>query len=334
MLYQSPNSPAGQEPNLSPLRVKELLSLIDHPELGEVARPYLVECLREASFPYEPAEESMAIPGTLRSTTADNCLQDWNRTIVFLSAIRTAVHELSLRKPEGPLYAVDAGCGPFALLSLALALENDRVQVLAIEGNPASVARATALVNHLGLSDRIHIYQEDCTTCELPVAPDLLVTETFDNGLLKEKGVQILENLAPQVAPGAAILPCEVAVECSLSSMSLPETMMLGDIYRGSWKGDTSVTLNEPLVAPDLPRGLYHLHLESSYRFPCGIALTPQVGSAISLRETMAVFRVLEAGVRITASHLPGEPFVFLESSPRSAVDVLQFIHCKTTQTG
>ncbi len=332
MLDHTPDIAAEQNPpSQEALRVGELLKQVADPKRGGLAQENLVRTLREHSRASDRLGESVAVPGTLYSKTAENCLQDWNRTVTFLSAISSAVQTLAQRKSEGPLYAVDAGCGPFALLSLALALENDRIQVLAIEGNPASVERATTLVNNLGLSDRIHIILEDCTTCELPCAPDLLVTETFDNGLLKEQGVQILDNLAPQVGPRAAILPCEVSVECSLSSMSLPEAhMALGDIYRGCWNGDESKAVNEPLIAAGLLRGLYHLQLESSYHFPCGGALTSKIGSAISLKETMAVFRVLEDGASITVSHPPGEPYVYLESSPRGAVEVVHFIHCKT----
>lgn len=150
--------------------------------------------------------------GCLSIKDALCALEDEVRTKKFLQAVASAVKELEKRKPEGDIYVLDAGCGPFAVLGLYAALCSSRVRVTGLEINPNSVSLAKEVIGKLNLSDRVNIIEADATKYKVSEKPDLLISETMHSGLSTEPLVQIMKNLVPQLNTGGIVIPQKVDI--------------------------------------------------------------------------------------------------------------------------
>lgn len=293
-------------------------------ERNEAALEESLGALAEIPCGSEPRR--FPILGTLSAREAAHCLSDWPRTAVYFRAIQAAVQESQRQDPTRALLAVDAGAGPYALLSLALAYTHENVRVLALESNPVSLEAASRTVKRLGLEKRVELMQADCTRVRLPQGCGLLVTETFDNALLRERGVQILDNLAPQLDEGAAVIPHRVEIVASLTSRH-PVPVKREDVvlFRSNWEaGKEPGAQSKSGYFADLPCGLYGVRMASRYslwREFCDI--TPPVGTAISLHEETVAFEVLESNATVLVRPCPGEQRVQVESLPPHSVRLI-----------
>jgi hypothetical protein len=127
---------------------------------------------------------------------------------------------------------IDAGCGSSVLLAAGAANAHPRAEIIAYEINPVAAQCARAMVDLLGLSDRICVETADIFTADLPEV-DLAVTETFASGLTVEPGTKIAAALA-RVA--REILPHRVRLYATDQPVS-PRT---------EWQPAATLNLREP----------------------------------------------------------------------------------------
>jgi len=149
------------------------------------------------------------------------CLKDAIRTRIFLRSILNALYEVRRRFPDEPIHVLYAGCGPFATLMLPLVpllKENSAVFTL-LDVWPENVRsvktlidafQAGAFVREIAVADAVQ-YRIDP---DRPV--HVLVMELLQAGLTNEPQVAALANLAPQLRPGAIVVPERVSVHAGL----------------------------------------------------------------------------------------------------------------------
>lgn len=101
---------------------------------------------------------------------------------------------------------VDIGTGPFAILA-RLALEAGAKKVYAIDLLPESVRKARALVEKLGLADRIEIYQGDATQITLPELADVCISEIVGAIGGSEGSAKIINGSRHLLRDGSMMLP-------------------------------------------------------------------------------------------------------------------------------
>jgi SAM-dependent methyltransferase len=306
--------------------------------LAEAERENLASVLEILSKLDSPPAEPRAfpVPGTLSSWNAAQCLADWPRSQLFMTATIDAVDRMAARRPRDvPIAVLDAGCGPYALLGLVAALRSERVHVVAVDSNPLSVARASALVKRLGLEERFSIQVGDCTQLRLLKPADILVTETFDNGFLVEQGPRILENLAPQIARDGLVLPDTLSVlgvvkgsDCNSADASNEICLWSADYRPGESLMRIDASTHRPVHEPYVSlgrfeRGHYAVSLESRYNFSaCGLELNRRASSGISLRESHVMFKVEEESAFVSIRLNPGQQKIDLEALPPAAVKI------------
>lgn len=154
-------------------------------------------------------------------TWAAMCLFDIARTRQFVAGIRQAITDAIAAKKEKPVQVLDAGCGPYGLLSLlpALYFSTDEVQFTLLDIFPGNTSSARTLITALGMQ---HYCRELLCTDALSytwpqqTALHILVTETMNRALSKEPQVAISLHLSPQLAPGGMLIPeaIEVRLKC------------------------------------------------------------------------------------------------------------------------
>ncbi|MBF0610388.1 MAG: class I SAM-dependent methyltransferase [Magnetococcales bacterium] len=159
-----------------------------------------------------PSGKAISLQGAAR------CLWEFARTSRFLQGVEAAVRAAQQRFPGERIRLLEAGCGPFALLALPLAIkfQSSEVGFTLLDIHPHSLEAAKTIVTALGLQDYVNDYvQADATAwiCPDPLRPHVMVSETMQNALKKEPQVAITRNLAPQLLPGGIFLPEKVRVD-------------------------------------------------------------------------------------------------------------------------
>lgn len=182
-----------------------------------------------AMDPFEHHEEVMnhlQLPSgrAIAPVQAGMCLFEIRRTRVFAQGLIDAITELNRQFPGRAVRVFDAGCGPFALLSLlaAACFTPEQVQFDVLDIHPASLDSARTLVNNLGLQAYFNAFIcEDATQYRFDpnTIPDILITETMNRGLQKEPQVAITLHLAPQLPPHGILIPERVDVSLRMIRM-------------------------------------------------------------------------------------------------------------------
>jgi len=108
---------------------------------------------------------------------------------------RLAGYINQIGKQEGVVRnAVEVGTGPAAILAIATAVHHPRIEkITAIEINSRSADCARAVVELFGFGGVIDVVEGNALLLD-PVETDLMVTETFDKGLVGEPGVAIVQH--------------------------------------------------------------------------------------------------------------------------------------------
>ncbi len=162
----------------------------------------------------------------LGTAWAATCLEDWFRTIQFVSGILQAIEE-KLVNAQHPIRILYAGTGPYATLMLpALTIyTSDQIQCTLIEYNPESFRHMRSIVHDLGLESRVQSFvHADAITYEPLLDIDILVSETMQAGLMEETQVPIALHLSQYLASDGIMIPESITVSAALiSRMEGPE---------------------------------------------------------------------------------------------------------------
>lgn len=154
-------------------------------------------------------------------TWAAMCLFDIARTRQFVRGTRQAIADIIAGQDEKPVQVLDAGCGPYGLLSLlpALYFSPAEVQFTLLDIFPGNINSARTLIAALGMQDYFReLLCADALTYTWPqeIPLHILVTETMNRALSKEPQVAISLHLSPQLVPGGILIPevIEVRLKC------------------------------------------------------------------------------------------------------------------------
>lgn len=175
-----------------------------------------------------PLAEGYAIS----SWGAAMCLLEVKRTMVFVKGIIAAIQTLQHKNTNPPLHILDAGCGPFALLSIlpALYFKPGSVQFHLIDIIPENIQAVKKLIKVLSLVEYFgDLFVADAIQFKWQRKEPLnmVISETMLNALRKEPQVAITLNLAPQLAPGGLLIPENIQVNLYAVNNGLKHTHML-----------------------------------------------------------------------------------------------------------
>jgi len=150
-------------------------------------------------------------------TWAGMCLFDIARTRQFVLGLKQAITDQLLKHENEPVQVLDAGCGPYGLLSLLCAFyfTPRQVQFSVLDIFPANIESTRTLINELQMEDYFSsLVVADAPTYTWPseTALHILVTETMNMALWKEPQVAIILHLSPQLAEGGVLIPTTIEV--------------------------------------------------------------------------------------------------------------------------
>lgn len=153
--------------------------------------------------------------------TAARCLWEYRRTACFLRGVEAAVKAAQRRFPGERIRLLEAGCGPFGLLALPLALRfpPEALGFVLLDYHHRSLEAVTLLTERLGLSSYLlAAVQADATRWQCPQAlrPHVMVSETMKGSLCEEPQVAIAGNLVPQMMPDGIMVPESISVDACL----------------------------------------------------------------------------------------------------------------------
>jgi predicted RNA methylase len=152
------------------------------------------------------------------------CLDDLMRTRQFIRGTNNAFKD-KLAQQEN-LSVLYAGTGPFATILLPILLRHPQktVKYTFLEINEISLRLVKKVVAKLELSDYdIEFVQADATTYQLQEnKPDIIISETMQNGLFKEQQVSIFYNLMEQAKTETVFIPEDISLFVGLKQGGIP----------------------------------------------------------------------------------------------------------------
>ncbi len=136
------------------------------------------------------------------------CVREHRRTAVFLQAMDAAIRAARERFPGETIHVVEAGCGPFAPLTLPFAVRYPRedVQFTLLDLHEVSLAGARELAAELGVGESIAVCcRGDATEMRFAAddRPHVIGCEVLRRALKKESQVAVTRALAPQLPDSA-----------------------------------------------------------------------------------------------------------------------------------
>ena len=146
------------------------------------------------------------------------CLFEIKRTRVFVQGIIIAIKQLLFEQKKKPIHILDAGCGPYALLSLLAAqyFTADEVQFHLLDIHETNIMASKKLIDALKFTDWFSSFTiaDACTyQWQQKEQLHLVITETMLNALRKEPQVSITLNLSKQLANGGLLIPQKIEVD-------------------------------------------------------------------------------------------------------------------------
>lgn len=168
---------------------------------------------------------------------AAHCLLGTVRTITFIKGVCNALLHLQTVFPGRQLHVLYAGCGPYATLltPLTTLFSPNELALHLLDISEESLTAVKKLYDALGIGAYIHeTIHADAATYRLPEneVMHLVVSETMQYALVKEPQVAIMQNLIPQMAPGAVFVPQQITVSGKLLNWEEEEKQMFTAGYK------------------------------------------------------------------------------------------------------
>ncbi|AGC78240.1 hypothetical protein LX97_02965 [Nonlabens dokdonensis] len=164
------------------------------------------------------------------------CLDDVIRTRQFIRGIDRAVQEQLKEKKK--IHILYAGTGPFATLIMPIIFKYapEQISYTFLEINPFTFEVLQKVASKIGL-DQYHItfVNDNATTYQINTSkqPDVIISETMQNSLIKEQQVPIYMNLMKQVGPETVFIPEKIALHFGFNKKaeSIEEQFATSNIY-------------------------------------------------------------------------------------------------------
>ncbi len=159
---------------------------------------------------------------------AAQCTLDYQRSLVFIQAVYSALQDLLQTPHAKPVQVLYAGCGPYATLILPLIshFDKDEIDYYLLDIHPSSLSSVENLLSVFGLDQHsVHLLNENACEYQHPEALDLILSETMQHSLEHEPQFQVTANLAPQLAKQGIFIPQCIEVSLHLSKAPESETL-------------------------------------------------------------------------------------------------------------
>ena len=169
------------------------------------------------------ADDSLLKDGVAISPeAAAHCVNDSQRTVVFIRAAYAAITAAKQRFANGPIEVLYAGCGPFATLLLPL-LANFRPGELVVhllDIHQRSLESVALLIRHFDLEGHsISYVKDDACHYQHSSNPHVIIAETMQKSLEQEPQFAVTANLAPQLHARGIFIPQKIEVSLCLAKL-------------------------------------------------------------------------------------------------------------------
>jgi len=175
------------------------------------------------------AEDSFLESGVaINPRAAAHCVSDYQRSVVFIRAIHTAIGRLIARSEQGIVRVLYAGCGPYATLLLPVLSDfpPERLQLQLLDIHQASLDSVERLLEHFDLTAYdLTTQQADASRHRCQQPPNLVITETMQKALEQEPQFAVTANLAPQLATNGIFIPERIDVDLCLAQSTKRHTL-------------------------------------------------------------------------------------------------------------
>lgn len=154
-------------------------------------------------------------------TTAAQCAEDVQRTLIFMQGVYAAIQQKLLQKNNQTIEVLYAGTGPFGLLLIPLLplLDAAQVRVTLLDIHAESLAKLQRVIDFLEV-DHFIVQAECVDACvwQSPQTFDLIISETMRQGLIQEPQVSIFSHLQQFLKPDGWLIPEIIRLDLWLSS--------------------------------------------------------------------------------------------------------------------
>lgn len=205
-------------------------------ELREALDAFTQQCSDVSDIRPNPSFNAWAKDSLLDSGVAINpnaaahCALDYQRSVVFIRGIYSAITTLKSRFPETVLEILYAGCGPFATLLLPLLgkFPPGELKINLLDIHQRSLDSAELLLAHFGFSTHaVCPIRDDASHYKHPVDLHLIIAETMQKSLEQEPQFAVTANLAPQLCAGGVFIPQHIEVALYMADLHYEKELML-----------------------------------------------------------------------------------------------------------
>lgn len=157
-------------------------------------------------------------------TTAAQCAEDVQRTLIFMQGVYAAVQQKLQQNNNQTIDVLYAGTGPFGLLLIPLLplLDAAHVRVTLLDIHAESLTKLQRVIDSLGVGDFIvQIEQADACVWQTSQKFDLIISETMRQGLIQEPQVSIFSHLQQFLNDDGWLIPEIIRLDLWLSSGGL-----------------------------------------------------------------------------------------------------------------
>lgn len=183
--------------------------------------------------------ESIKVHGgrALIPSAAAACFHDDpERSIKFVRGLYEAILSVMQKFEERPIRVLEAGSGPYAALSMAVAamFNPGEVEFTAIDIYDEAIDCARKVAKALGQEEKYaNFIKDDASKIILPKdrLPHIIICETMMATLTDEPQIAITANLANQIIKGGYFLPENITISALLKNGRFSRRKDLGDIY-------------------------------------------------------------------------------------------------------
>jgi len=204
---------------------RKLIDGDEYPSRDNICRA-IGECFQEA----RPANNRRLSPKitteygglALTPVSAGECLYDSLRTTRFAQGLYAAINSAMKKFPERPIRVLEAGSGPYSLLSMLVApfFKPGEVEFIPMDIYEESTSHIREFAYNLGQQGKFgDPILGDATTIKLrDPKPHIIIAETMNQLLEEEPQIQVTANLGDQTVEGGFFLPEKIELYAHVGS--------------------------------------------------------------------------------------------------------------------
>ncbi|RYY48249.1 MAG: hypothetical protein EOO06_10700 [Chitinophagaceae bacterium] len=246
------------------------------------------------------SDKALVAGKAIAPSWAAMCLFDIARTRQFVLGLKAAIADM-IEMRQRRIYVLDAGCGPYGLLSMIAALyfEKEEVHFTLLDIFEENIRSVSTLIKAISLEDRFDFICEDALVYQWPnLRPlDIVVTETMNAALSKEPQVGITLQLAAQLSQKGILIPEKIEVDLIRQPANDSSNCPAGErISKSSHCLGNIVTLTKTSSLPEFRQPLL-----KSIELPSAFSINDQ----LEMQTNIQVYKQYGLGKNESAITLP-----------------------------